>query len=80
MPIVFVFGIATSVAAVHRLLPNTVSSLLCMEKFQAPPSTEYLTLVINQVGMRTSNVLNVTVGAMVTAKNVRLIFFSKLYY
>ena len=49
IPIVFVFGIATSVAAVHRLLPNTVSSLLCMEKFQAPPSTEYLTLVINQV-------------------------------
>lgn len=51
IPIVFVFGIATSVAAVHRLLPNTVSSLLCMEKFQAPPSTEYLTLVINQIIM-----------------------------
>lgn len=51
LPIVFVFGIATSVAAVHRLLPNTVSSLLCMEKFQAPPSTEYLTLVINQIIM-----------------------------
>ena len=47
---VVVLGIATSVSAVHRLLPNEVSSLLCMEKFQAPPSTEYLTLVINQVG------------------------------
>lgn len=51
LPMVFVFGIATSVAAVHRLLPNAVSSMLCMEKFQAPPSTEYLTLVINQIIM-----------------------------
>ncbi|OWF47585.1 origin recognition complex subunit 3-like [Mizuhopecten yessoensis] len=51
LPIVFVFGIATSVSAVHRLLPNAVSSTLCMEKFQAPPSTEYLTLLINQILM-----------------------------
>lgn len=51
LPLVFVFGIATSVSAVHRLLPNEVSSLLCMEKFQAPPSTEYLSLVINQILM-----------------------------
>ncbi|XP_033741801.1 origin recognition complex subunit 3-like [Pecten maximus] len=51
LPIVFVFGIATSVSAVHRLLPNSVSSTLCMEKFQAPPSTEYLTLLINQILM-----------------------------
>lgn len=49
IPLVFVFGIATSVSAVHRLLPNAVSSMLCMEKFQAPPSTEYLNMVINQV-------------------------------
>ena len=49
LPLVFVFGIATSVSAVHRLLPNAVSSMLCMEKFQAPPSTEYLNMVINQV-------------------------------
>ena len=53
LPLVFVFGIATSVSAVHRLLPNEVSSLLCMEKFQAPPSTEYLTLLINQVNLST---------------------------
>ncbi|KAH3822930.1 origin recognition complex subunit 3-like isoform X2 [Dreissena polymorpha] len=51
LPLVFIFGIATSVSAIHRLLPNEVSSLLCMEKFQAPPSTEYLTLVINQILM-----------------------------
>ncbi|XP_061176689.1 LOW QUALITY PROTEIN: uncharacterized protein LOC133185468 [Saccostrea echinata] len=51
LPLVFVFGIATSVSAVHRLLPNAVSSMLCMEKFQAPPSTEYLNMVINQILM-----------------------------
>ncbi|ESO93276.1 hypothetical protein LOTGIDRAFT_232717 [Lottia gigantea] len=49
LPIVLVFGIATSVSAVHRLLSNCVSSLLCMEKFQAPPSSDYLTQVINQI-------------------------------
>ncbi|XP_041352594.1 origin recognition complex subunit 3-like [Gigantopelta aegis] len=51
LPFVLVFGIATAVTVVHRLLPNAVSSLLCMEKFQAPPSTDYLTLVINKVLM-----------------------------
>ncbi|XP_060081142.1 origin recognition complex subunit 3-like [Ylistrum balloti] len=51
LPIVFVFGIATSVSAVHRLLPNAVSSTLCMEKFQAPPSTEYLSQLISQILM-----------------------------
>ncbi|XP_048769163.2 uncharacterized protein LOC125675482 [Ostrea edulis] len=51
LPLVFVFGIATSVSAVHRLLSNNVSSMLCMEKFQAPPSTEYLNMVINKILM-----------------------------
>ncbi|KAL5011062.1 hypothetical protein ScPMuIL_013367 [Solemya velum] len=51
LPLVLVFGIATSVAAVHRLLPSTVSSLLSIEKFQAPRATDYLTLLINQVLM-----------------------------
>ncbi|XP_064594696.1 origin recognition complex subunit 3-like [Liolophura sinensis] len=49
LPVVMVFGIATTVTAVHRLLPNAVSSLLCMEKFQAAPSTDYLTQIINQL-------------------------------
>ncbi|XP_060580471.1 origin recognition complex subunit 3-like [Ruditapes philippinarum] len=51
VPLVFIFGIATSVSAIHRLLPNEVSSLLCMEKFQAPPSSEYLSLAINKILM-----------------------------
>ena len=49
LPIVLVFGIATCVSSVHNLLSNAASACLCMEKFQAPPSTEYLTEVINQV-------------------------------
>ena len=51
IPLVFIFGIATSVTAVHRLLPQRVSSLLCMEKFQAPPSSDCLAQVIQQVVM-----------------------------
>ncbi len=49
LPLVLVLGIATAVTAVHRLLPHAVSSLLCMEKFQAQPSSEYLSHVIDRV-------------------------------
>ncbi|KAK2155508.1 hypothetical protein LSH36_238g03074 [Paralvinella palmiformis] len=51
IPFVFIFGIATAVTAVHRLLPQHVSSLLCMEKFQAPPSSDCLAQVIHQIVM-----------------------------
>ncbi|XP_074660295.1 origin recognition complex subunit 3-like [Tubulanus polymorphus] len=51
IPIVLVFGIATTVSSVHRLLPHSVSSLLCLEKFQAPPSTDYLKQMLNEVVM-----------------------------
>ena len=49
LPLVMVFGIATAVTAVHRLMPHAVSSLLSMEKFQAPPSSEYLSHLIDKV-------------------------------
>ena len=49
VPLVLIFGIATATTAVHRLLPHATSSLLSMEKFQAPPATDYLTQLINQV-------------------------------
>ncbi|XP_064628742.1 origin recognition complex subunit 3-like isoform X2 [Lineus longissimus] len=51
LPLVLVFGIATAVTAVHRLLPHQVSSLLCLEKFHGPPSTKYLTQVVKEVVM-----------------------------
>ena len=50
LPLVLVFGIATAMTAVHRLMPHSVSSLLCMEKFQVAPATVYFTEVIEKVG------------------------------
>nr|CAJ38812.1 putative origin recognition complex subunit 3 protein [Platynereis dumerilii] len=54
IPLVLVFGIATAVTAVHQLLPHQVSSLLSMEKFQAPPSSQYLTSAIQNILLTTS--------------------------
>lgn len=51
LPVIFIFGVATTLAAVHGSLPKTVSSLLCMEKFQAPVPSEYLTRLLNEVVM-----------------------------
>ncbi|PVD28825.1 hypothetical protein C0Q70_11420 [Pomacea canaliculata] len=51
LPVVLVLGIATSVTTVHRLLPTAVSSLLCMEMFKAPPSSQYLNLLIDKILM-----------------------------
>lgn len=75
LPLVFIFGIATSVSSIHRLLPNEVSSLLCMEKFQAPPSTEYLTLVINQVNHNTDKV-----NAVLRDKNSKYLLINLMFY
>ena len=49
LPILFVFGVATTVSAVHRFLPHAVSSRLSIEKFQSQPSLECLTEVIDKV-------------------------------
>ncbi|XP_071506820.1 origin recognition complex subunit 3-like [Diadema antillarum] len=49
LPIVLTFGIATSVGVIHRLLPQSASSCLSMEKFQAEPSSVYLSQVIDKV-------------------------------
>ncbi|XP_030850746.1 origin recognition complex subunit 3 isoform X4 [Strongylocentrotus purpuratus] len=49
LPLVLTFGIATSVTVIHRLLPQSVSSCLSIEKFQAQPSSIYLSKVIDKV-------------------------------
>ena len=49
MPVVLIFGIATTINAVHHSLPHRVTSLLSMEKFQAPSSSDYLSMVLHQV-------------------------------
>lgn len=50
LPFVFVFGVATTPAAVHRSLSQDVSACIVMETFQAQPSTYYLNHVIEKVG------------------------------
>lgn len=49
LPIVLLFGIATIPAVVHQLLPRSVSSYLCIEKFHAQPAITYLLEVIDRI-------------------------------
>ncbi|PNF31504.1 Origin recognition complex subunit 3 [Cryptotermes secundus] len=49
LPLVFVFGVATAVCALHRSLPYHVSSKLCNEVFHSQPSTAYLNQVLEKV-------------------------------
>jgi len=49
MPVVFIFGVATTIDSIHKSLPHRVTSLLSMEKFQAPSSSDYLSMVLQQV-------------------------------
>ncbi|XP_066984127.1 origin recognition complex subunit 3 [Macrobrachium rosenbergii] len=51
IPFVFIFGVATTSAALHRSLSQDASSCLAMETFQAQPSTHYLNEVIDNVLM-----------------------------
>ncbi|XP_063599512.1 origin recognition complex subunit 3-like [Penaeus indicus] len=51
LPFVFVFGVATTPAAVHRSLSQDASACIAIETFQAQPSTHYLSQVIEQVLM-----------------------------
>ncbi|ROT85018.1 putative origin recognition complex subunit 3-like [Penaeus vannamei] len=51
LPFVFVFGVATTPAAVHRSLSQDASACIAIETFQAQPSTHYLNQVIEQVLM-----------------------------
>ena len=44
-----VFGIATAVTTVHRVLPHAVSSVLAIERFQSQPSHICVLEIINKV-------------------------------
>lgn len=48
-PLVFIFGIATSPMIIHKLLPHSVSSLLCIELFQSLSCKDHLSTVIDKV-------------------------------
>ncbi|XP_073254795.1 origin recognition complex subunit 3-like [Porites lutea] len=51
LPLVLVFGIATAVTTIHRVLPHTVSSVLAIERFQSQPSHICVLEIINKVLM-----------------------------
>ncbi|XP_028995450.1 origin recognition complex subunit 3 isoform X2 [Betta splendens] len=49
LPLVFIFGIATSPSTIQRMLPHSVSSLLCIELFQSLSCTQHLATVIDKL-------------------------------
>ncbi|XP_005096627.1 origin recognition complex subunit 3 [Aplysia californica] len=51
LPIVLILGIATAVTAIHQILPSAITSLLCMERFQAPPASRYLSHLMDKIVM-----------------------------
>ncbi|TKS86679.1 Origin recognition complex subunit 3 [Collichthys lucidus] len=42
LPLMFIFGIATSPSTIQHMLPHSVSSLLCIELFQSLSCTQHL--------------------------------------
>ena len=49
VPVILIFGIATTVSSVHTLLPHSVSSHLSIHKFQSLPSSAHLTKLLDKV-------------------------------
>nr|XP_056712124.1 origin recognition complex subunit 3 isoform X2 [Euleptes europaea] len=48
-PLILIFGIATSPMIIHKLLPHSVSSLLCIELFQSLSCKDHLSTVIDKL-------------------------------
>ncbi|OXB59475.1 hypothetical protein ASZ78_005318 [Callipepla squamata] len=53
LPLVLIFGIATSPMIIHSLLPHSVSSLLCIELFQSLSCKDHLSTIIDKVLLTT---------------------------
>lgn len=49
LPLMFIFGIATSPSTIQHMLLYSVSSLLCIQLFQSLSCTQHLTTVMNKV-------------------------------
>ncbi|XP_022606207.1 origin recognition complex subunit 3 isoform X1 [Seriola dumerili] len=49
LPLMFIFGIATSPSTIQRMLPHSVSSLLCIELFQSLSCTQHLATVVDKL-------------------------------
>nr|XP_061824289.1 origin recognition complex subunit 3-like isoform X1 [Nerophis lumbriciformis] len=53
LPLMFIFGIATSPSTIQHMLPHSVSSLLCIELFQSLSCTQHLATVIDKLILTT---------------------------
>ncbi|KAM9707674.1 origin recognition complex subunit 3 isoform 2-T2 [Menidia menidia] len=49
LPLMFIFGIATSPSTIQHMLPHSVSSLLCIELFQSLSCTQHLATVMDKL-------------------------------
>ncbi|XP_061091265.1 origin recognition complex subunit 3 isoform X3 [Conger conger] len=49
LPLLFIFGIATSLSTVQRMLPHSVTSMLSIKLFQASSCTKHLATVIDKL-------------------------------
>ncbi|XP_031436874.1 origin recognition complex subunit 3 isoform X2 [Clupea harengus] len=53
LPLMFIFGIATSPSTIQHMLPHSVSSLLCIELFQSLSCTQHLATVVDKLVLNT---------------------------
>ncbi|NWX82707.1 ORC3 protein, partial [Nothoprocta pentlandii] len=53
LPLILIFGIATSPMIIHSLLPHSISSLLCIELFQSLSCKEHLSTIIDKLLLTT---------------------------
>ncbi|KAH7937694.1 hypothetical protein HPB49_014826 [Dermacentor silvarum] len=51
LPIVLIFGVSTTVMAIHNMIPQSASSCLAIETFFSMPVTEYLSQVFEKMCM-----------------------------
>ncbi|KAL2098778.1 hypothetical protein ACEWY4_005258 [Coilia grayii] len=74
LPLMFIFGIATSPSTIQHMLPHSVSSLLCIELFQSLSCTQHLATVIDKL------VLNPQFPFKLTGKVLQVLVSIFLYH
>ncbi|XP_021077776.1 origin recognition complex subunit 3 isoform X5 [Mus pahari] len=71
-PLILIFGIATSPVVIHRLLPHSVSSLLCIELFQSLSCKEHLTVILDKLLLTTQFPFKLSKKALQVLTNIFL--------
>ncbi|XP_029451295.1 origin recognition complex subunit 3 isoform X2 [Rhinatrema bivittatum] len=72
LPLIFVFGIATSPMIIHRLLSHSVSSLLCIELFQSVSCTQHLAAIVDKLLLTTRFPLRLSGKVLLVLTNIFL--------